>query len=165
VKPNDWVKSGREQARAASSNSPTKVLQQKFWMALIEQLSSNAPQIRPQNPRPQHWLNNSIGRSGFGLSITTNTRDEKLGVELWMSSANAKKNFAALLPFKEEIESKLGFVLEWQELPDAIACRIASYYPKAPLEDESRWKEYMDWIIERLVKMDKVLRPIVRSLP
>jgi len=48
VKPNDWVKAGREQARAASSTSPTKQLQQKFWMALIERLAIRAPHIRPQ---------------------------------------------------------------------------------------------------------------------
>jgi hypothetical protein len=69
VRPNDWAKSGREQARVAASASPTKQLQQKFWAALIEHLARNAPQIRPQKPRPQHWLNNTIGRSGFGLTV------------------------------------------------------------------------------------------------
>jgi hypothetical protein len=37
---------------------------------LIERLAKQAPQIRPQKPRPQHWLNNSIGRSGFALNPT-----------------------------------------------------------------------------------------------
>lgn len=165
VKPNDWVKSGRELARAASSASPTKQLQQKFWMALIERLAQTAPQIRPQKPRPQHWLNNSIGRSGFGLNITANTRDERLGVVLWIPGAEAKGHFANLVAQKQTIESELGFDLDWQELPDAIACRIAAWYPKASLEDEGRWDEYLNWLVERLVKMDQVLRPIVRALP
>ncbi len=165
VKPNDWTKSGREQAKAASSTSPTKVLQQKFWMALIDKLASDAPKIRPQKPRPQHWLNNSIGRSGFGLNITANTRDERIGVELWIPGSEAKRHFANLLEKKGEIETKLGFELDWQELPDAKACRIASWYPHASIEDEGRWEEYMEWITKRLVKMDEVLRPIVRALP
>lgn len=165
VKPNDWVKTGREQARAASSTSPTKQLQQKFWMALIEYLNAKAPQIRPQNPRPQHWLNNSIGRAGFGLNITANTRDERLGVELWIHGAEAKKHFANLWAHKKDIEDKLGFELDWQELPDAKACRIASWYPHASIEEESRWEEYMEWLTQRLVKMDQVLRPIVKALP
>lgn len=165
VKPNDWTKSGREQAKAASSTSPTKVLQQKFWMALIDKLASDAPKIRPQKPRPQHWLNNSIGRSGFGLNITANTRDERIGVELWIPGAEAKKHFANLLEKKGEIEKKLGFELDWQELPDAKACRIASWYPQASIEDEGRWQEYMEWITKRLLTMDEVLRPIVRALP
>ncbi len=165
VKSNDWAKIGREQARAVSSASPTKQLQQKFWTALVERLAKNAPQIRPQKPRPQHWLNNSIGRSGFGLNITANTRDERLGVELWIPGAEAKKHFAGLSVQKKEIEGKLGFELDWQELPDAKACRIATWYSHASIEDESRWDEYLNWLTERLVKMDQVLRPIVKALP
>lgn len=165
VKPNDWVKAGREQARAASSMTPTKQLQLKFWMALIEKLAATAPQIRPQQPRPRHWLNNSIGRAGFGLNITANTRDERLGVELWIPGAEAKKHFANLSAQKKDIEEKLGFQLDWQALPDALACRIASWYPNASIEDESRWDEYLNWLTQRLVKMDQVLRPAVKSLP
>ena len=165
VKPNDWVKSGREQARAASSTSPTKQLQQKFWAALIDRLAKKAPQIRPQKPRPQHWLNNSIGRSGFGLNITANTRDERLGVELWIPGSAAKQRFANLIAQRQAIEERLGFELDWQELPDAMACRIASWYPEASIEDESRWDEYLEWLTQRLVKMDQVLRPVVKALP
>jgi hypothetical protein len=165
VKPNDWTKASREQARAASSTSPTKQLQQKFWTALVERLAITAPQIRPQKPRPQHWLNNSIGRSGFGLNITANTRDERLGVELWMPGLQAKEHFALLLPQKQGIESALGFSLDWQELPEARACRIAAWYTGASIENEGRWNEYLDWITQRLVKMDQVLRPVVKALP
>lgn len=165
VKPNNWAKSGREQVRAVSSSSPTKQLQLKFWSALIEKLTTEAPNIRPQKPRAQHWLNNSIGRAGFGLNITTNTRDERLGVELWMPGPRAKQHFANLYNFKQDIEDKLGFELDWQDLPDAQACRIASWYPNAVLEDESRWPEYLDWIVKRLIIMDRVLRPIIKSLP
>ena len=165
VKPNDWAKSGREQARAASSASPTKQLQQKFWMALVEHLSSAAPHIRPQAPRPQHWLNNSIGRAGFGLNITAKTRGERLGVELWIPGEEAKRHFSELMKLKKDIEEKLGYPLDWQELPEKKACRIGSWYPHASIEDESRWREYIEWITERLVTMDKVLRPVVKALP
>jgi hypothetical protein len=165
AKPNDWAKSGREQARAATSSSTTKQRQLKFWLALVESLAKNAPSIRPQAPRAQHWLNNSIGRSGFGLNITANMRHERLGVELWMPGAEAKQHFANLLAQRESIEQQLGFTLDWQGLPDAIGCRIASWYPNAPLEDENRWDDYLGWLTQRLLKMDQVLRPLVKSLP
>lgn len=164
VKPNNWAKSGRVQARAAADASPTKQLQQKFWTALVDRLASNAPNIRPQKPRAQHWLNNSIGRSGFGLNITANTRDERIGVELWLHDAQAKLRFANLLAQKDAIEKQLGFELDWQELPDATACRIATWYPEASIADEKRWDEYLAWIEQRLVVMDRVLRPIVKAL-
>lgn len=165
VKPDDWVKTGRELARAASSASPTKQLQLKFWTALIERLAKKAPQIRPQKPRLQHWLNNSIGRSGFGLNITANTRDARLGVELWMHGEEAKARFSRLIEQRAAIEQQLGFELDWQELPDAKACRIATWLLDASIEDEGRWDDYLAWLEQQLVVMDKVLRPIVRALP
>jgi hypothetical protein len=99
------------------------------------------------------------------LNITANTREERVGVELWMPGSEAKKHFADLVAQRSEIENQLGFELDWQELPDATACRIATWYPNAPIEDQGRWNEYLDWITQRLVKMDYVLRPIVKSLP
>lgn len=165
VKPNNWARANREQARAASSASPTKQLQLRFWTALVERLGRDAPQIRPQKPRPQHWLNNAIGRSGFQLNITANTRDQRLGVELWMPGTQAKQHFANLLAQREAIETALGFPLDWQELPDATGSRIAAWFPSASIEDESRWDEYLAWITQRLVTMDQVLRHVVKGLP
>jgi hypothetical protein len=165
VRPDNWARAGREQARAAASASPTKQLQLKFWTALIERLAKKAPQIRPQKPRPQHWLNNSIGRSGFGLNITANTRGARLGVELWMPGEEAKARFARLIEQRPVIEKQLGFELDWQELPDAKACRIATWLSDASIEDEGRWNDYLAWLEQRLVIMDKVLRPIVKALP
>jgi hypothetical protein len=165
VKPNNWAKAGREQARVAATTSATKQIQLKFWTALVEKLAREATQIRPQKPRPQHWLNNSIGRSGFGLLPKVNTKEDLLAVELWMPGEDAKMHFARLLEQRAEIESYLGFELDWQELPDARACRIETRYTNAPIEDEVRWGEYLDWLTQRLVKMNAVLRPIVKALP
>lgn len=164
VKPDDWARTGREQSRAASSASPTKQLQLKFWTALINRLAKTAPQIRPQAPRPQHWLSNSIGRVGFNLNLTANTRDSRLGVELYMQDEKSKAHFARLSEQRSRIEDQLGFQLDWQELPEAKPCRIAAYLNDAPIEDEARWEEYLAWLEQRLVAMDRVLRPIVKSL-
>jgi hypothetical protein len=165
AKPNNWARAGREQARAIATSSPTKQLQFRFWTALVERLNSEAPQIRPNKPGPYHWLNTAIGRSGFGLNIRANTRDGRLGVELYLSGNEAKQHFANLLPQKDEIESVLGFPLDWQELPAKTASRIVSWYSDAFLEDEGRWADYQDWLIKRLVAMERVLRPRVRTLP
>jgi hypothetical protein len=165
VKPNDWVKSGREQARVATSSSTTKQLQLRFWNALIEHLKTSSTSLRPQKPRPQHWLNLSIGRSRSKLCVTANTRDNRLGVELYFSGDESKTNLANLMTHKDKIEQDLGFALDWQELPDAKACRVVSYCPEIVLEDESRWPEYLDWVTKRLVMMDKTMRPILRLLP
>jgi hypothetical protein len=165
AKPNDWARAGREQARAASSSSPTKTLQHRFWTALVERLAKEAPQIKPAKPRACHWLNTSIGRSGFSLTVTANTKDQRLGVEIYLSGADAKHRFTGLLSAKETIESGVGFPLDWMELPAKTASKIVSFYSDASIEEESRWDEYQAWLIQRLVAMERVFRPIVKTLP
>ena len=165
VKPNDWTKTNRQQARAATTNSPTKQLQLKFWKALIEKLALDAPHIRPQKPRPQHWLNNSIGRAGFGLNFTVNTREDRLGVELWMPDEKAKQHFANLLKQKNDIETQLGFSLDWQELPESKASRIAVWRQNSSLDDEELWPEYLMWFTGKVMQLDTVFRPMIKKLP
>ena len=133
---------------------------QSFQVSVGSNLTSylfvNSASTNPANMRPA---------SGMHLSITVNSKTERLGVELYIDDAESKIHFAALLAQRKSIESKLGFELDWQELPDAHACRIAHWCPESPIEDESRWAEYQDWVAEHLLKMDEVLRPIVKSLP
>jgi hypothetical protein len=164
VMPNEWAKTGREQARAASASTPTRQRLLRLWTALVEQLASRAPQVRPQKPQPQMWLNNSIGRAGFRLNPTANHRENRLGVEVYIDHRESKRMFHALKAQKDYIEEKLGFELDWQELPEAHSCRIAVWRPDNPVDDESQWPQYIDWFIERLVKMNAVFRPIIQTL-
>ena len=165
IKPNDWTKVGREQVLVATSASPTKQLQLRFWMALVPYLRTHAPQIRPMAPRPRHWLNTTIGRAGFGLNMTASIKNVKrLGIELYLSSQNAKHYFGLLYQQKDSIEKQLGFALDWQELPDSSASRIAYWLPDASIEDETRWPEYQKWFAHYIVKMQRVFHPIVRDL-
>ena len=165
AKPSAWVKSTREQANAATVSSPTKQLQLQFWVALVAKLSAKAPGIRPQRPRPQHWLQLSLGRTGFILSATASQKDSRLGVEVYINATDSKSRFAQLVAQRERIEGDLGFALDWQELPDAHACRIVIYRADSPLDDESRWGEYLDWMVGHIVKLDAVFRPAIKRLP
>ena len=165
VKPNEWAKAGREQARAAVSATPTKQLYLRLWTELVARLAKGAPTIRPQKPRPQMWLNNSMGRAGFRLNPTASQQGKRLGVEVYIDHPESKRLFQALAAQREQLEQQLGFALDCQELPEAQACRIASWRPNSPLEEEASWSEYLDWFVERLVKMNTVFRPAIQALP
>lgn len=145
--------------------TPTRQRQLGFWRQLVTHVVANSKGIRPQNPLPQHWLNISIGRAGFGIIPTLNQRVGRLGVEIMVAGAAPKEHFKVLLQQKEAVELQLGFPLEWQELPDAHQCRIVTWLPDSPLQDESRWGEYVIWMSDRIIRMDDVFRPLVRALP
>jgi hypothetical protein len=164
AKPNDWAKSGREQTRAAANATPAKQRQLKLWTELVARMATAAPQIKPQKPQPQHWLNISIGRVGFNLNPTASHRDDRLGVELYIQHAESKKMYQALLAQRASIEQALGFELDWQELPDAHACRIATWRQSSPIEDETQWSAYLDWFVQHIVKMNAVFRPVIQAL-
>jgi hypothetical protein len=106
----------------------------------------------------------SIGRAGFNLNPTASHRDDRLGVEVYIQHAESKKMYTALLAQKDSIEQQLGFALDWQELPDAHACRIAAWRQDSPIEDETQWGAYLDWFVQRIVKMNAVFRPVINSL-
>lgn len=165
VKPNDWMKTGREQARAAASTTPTQQLQLSFWTALAANLTEKAPHIRFQPPRAGHFLRTSLGRSGFQLNAIVNKRIRKIAIELWLDGSQAKQHFADIFDQRADIENALGCGLDWQELTHANASKVIAWHSDAPLEDESRWPEYIDWLTSNLVKMQSILRPIVQALP
>jgi hypothetical protein len=145
--------------------SATRQRQLGFWRQLAAHFVANSSDIRPQKPLPQHWLNISIGRSGFGIIPTLNQRAARLGVEIMVAGATPKQHFKTLLAQKDVIEGQLGFPLEWLELPDAHQCRIVTWLPDSPLQDESRWTEYVNWMSDRIVRLDEVFRPVIRALP
>ncbi|MCX8004200.1 MAG: DUF4268 domain-containing protein [Burkholderiaceae bacterium] len=165
ARPNQWTKRSREETRAATIESPTKRKQLEFWTAFSDFLKQRAPHIKTQTPSPKLWFETYLGRANFKLNPTINTRNDRLGVELFITGTQAKQHFAKLYNLKDEIESKLGFTLDWQDLPDAKSTRIATWHPQAPIDQRERWQEYMEWLAQRLIAMHDTLKPIVRSLP
>lgn len=164
VKPNDWSKTGRESARAASSATPTKQRQHKFWTDFVAYLDAHNSAIKPQAPRPQHWLNISLGRAGFKLAATVNSKENRLGMEVYIFHENSKDYFQQLLSQKDEVEKKLGFALDWQELPDSHASRIAAFRADSGLEAEGQWPTYFQWLAETGEKMAQVFKPLIKGL-
>lgn len=84
-KPNEWTRSVGDAARRIETETltETKALQLKFWSELREALEGHRS-IRSQKPFPQHWTNFAIGRAGFHLDAVLNTREDRIGVGLYI---------------------------------------------------------------------------------
>ena len=63
-------------------------------------------------------------------------------------------------------ETRGDFVplVDWQELPDANACRFAIWRQDSPIEDEAQWGDYLNWFVQRIVKMNAVFRPLIQAM-
>ena len=131
---------------------------------MVDYLHVHASQIRPQPPHSRYWLKTAIGKGGVGLNMTASMTNARLGVEIYLSSLQAKTHFSLLHTQKVEIEQQLGFPLDWQELPNATTSRIVYYRYDASIEDKARWPDYMQWFAEHMTKMYRVFHPIVKEL-
>ena len=151
-------------ARAAGATTPIKQLQNKFWIERVEYLETNKSSIKPQQPRARHWLNISLGRAGFSMGATVNSREDRLGLEIYINHQESKNYFAQPKEQSEFIESNLGFSMDWRELPDKNACRILIYKNDSPLIDEAAWNSYFEWLTVTALKLDQVFRPLVKAL-
>jgi hypothetical protein len=47
-------------------------------------------------------------------------------------------------------------------LPDAS--QIVSRRLGSTIEDEAQWGAYLDWFVQRIVKMNAVFRPVIQEL-
>ena len=165
-KPNNWTKTVAKAAnRISQANvSETKELQYRYWEQLGFYLQEQGSKLRPQTPRPKHWHNFSIGRSGLTIAATTNTRESLIGVQLYLSHPDNSKAFFHLLKRdKAQIEQDLGKELEWQELPEKTASRIVVFKSANPT-DESDWDNQHEWLKETIEAFDRVFRKRVRKL-
>ncbi len=146
-----------------------KKTQLAFWTAFKEYMEEHSD-IRCQKPARQHWMNHSIGKSGFWLdsiasswSSETQTWDPEIRVEFLTNAADAKKYFAILEAQKVEIEQEVGQSLIWSSQPDKRTSKI--YLRKsANFLDPSEWPHQHEGLRENLEKFHRVFAPRVKRL-
>ena len=142
AKPNDWAKTIKQ---SGSGNKVTelKLQQQAFFERLRDYGAKNAKYIKSwQTPRAQHWYTIRIGSSQAKLSVTLNSKEQQVAVELYIN--DNKDMFQKLFAKKVEIEEKLGMQLDWQELPDKKASRIIITHT-GDFNNEKQSEKLIDW--------------------
>lgn len=168
-KPNDWTKRVQSTAGKSGELSSHKQAQLKFWIAFKEYMEERSS-IKCHKPAPQHWLNSSIGRSGFHLSSvasywdsTTNAKGAELRVDLILTGPFSKEHFAALDRDKEAIESELGQRVYWHNPDHAQMCRI---YVRRPADwlDETQWPAQQEWLRGQLELFTRVFQARIKRL-
>ena len=162
-KPNDW---SRTISNAANNPdlTPKKQLQLEYWTKFREFLHDKGSILKPQKPLPQSWTNFALGRSHFGLSAQVNTRDNKIGVAIYLGGPNAKLHFAVLQHGKEAIENGIGEKLAWINSKDNKTCSISLSKDDVDLTNQENWHQQYNWLQEKLEAFHRTFSPIVKNL-
>ena len=159
VEPNSWSKIVKQRDSVDKKITDTKINHLSFWEGLKEYSQTTSTSLRiNRTPRPQHWFEISIGKSGVHISLTRNTRENLISSEIWIFEDQAL--FNKLYSNKEKFEAE-ELSLEWNELQEKKASRIKSAYHCDP-DDTNRHEEYYRWLIETSEKLQKVFKSIVR---
>lgn len=153
-RPNDWVKS----VKKIDSVNATQQQRYDYWVAFEEfafKDSVFSKCFKRRKPSTDHWMNFSIGSSACNIAVSQVRKYNNLIVELYIS--DDKELFWELQKNKEDIESMVGCSLDWLELPDRKASRILAYHV-ADFNDQTKWEEQFEWLIEIMPKMRKAFK-------
>jgi hypothetical protein len=166
-KPNNWNKLVSQAARAIDETelTGTKALQLTYWGALGSVLmAQGGPLARERKPQPQSWMSYAIGRSGFGINAAMARPKRLVRAELYISNPNAKAFYHLLHAQKSEIEADLGYLLDWEELPEGSDTRISTSLTQIDPEDQADWPRQHDWLAARLNEFYRVFVSRVKAL-
>jgi hypothetical protein len=145
VSPNNWAKAVRD-SQFNNTLSENNLFQIDFWNGFSNYLKKYNSILKTKKALPQHWYDCSIGNSQAHLSFIVSVKNNFLRIDFYID--NNKQLYHNLFNKKEEIEKKLGFSMDWQELPDAKASRIALRKDVINIKDETQFEEFYRWYME-----------------
>jgi hypothetical protein len=162
--PNDWETTVQQAADTLTDEeaTPSQNLRLKYWTAFRSYLQEHGSRLRPQKPSRDHWYNFGIGTSHAHTAALIITRENRIAVELNISSDDAKAIFSDLLQHKVTVEQTIGVPLDWREMPDKKASRIIVFNSADPYE-EANWPQQFAWLQNMLERFDAVFRPLLAN--
>ena len=162
--PNNWTKSINSNGyKFYGELTDTKKKQQDFWKFLKDRIiQRNINSIKPHSPRACHWMNFAIGSTGTYMAATVDTNSESMSVGIRIRSD--KTLFHRLKSIKDEVEQEFGGAFRWFTKENKKCSNIRFYKENFDIDNQDQWEEYADWMIENLIKLQKVFSHRVKQL-
>lgn len=168
AKPNDWSRAVGVTSRRVSEggSSEGQTFNQEYSLGLKESFMAAGEKGHFPKPWQAHWLPFKVGRSGFGLHPVLLRKERRIRFELYMHQKGMppKLAYRQLEAQRADIERELGTALDWQELPDSTASRIAVYLKDVGLTDRNDWPRQHAWVREQLHKFRRTFSQRVQAL-
>lgn len=153
-KPNDWAK----EIKKTTATNPTQQQRLEYWQAFNDYAFKDAKFAKAFNvrkPTTDHWMDFSIGSSACHICVTQIQKRSAIGVELYIN--DDKELFKSLFEHNATIESDMGMVFDWRELPERKASRIL-VEKNVQLSNREEWQEQFVYIMDVLLKMKSVFK-------
>ena len=158
-KPNGFIKNAKTKSGSGEYNK-SQSERLEFWTRFNEILVERGKPFNVRKASTDHWYDIAVGVSAAHVALTLVNKEGCIGVELYIN--DDKELFDKLVEYKEEIEKKLGFSLEWQRLDDKKASRIVYRIPGLNFDDHSNYEELMNEMIDKGVLFVNVFKKYVK---
>ena len=164
--PNDWSQGAASAKRAIDDGalSGTRQMQLEYWQTFENLLEARRGPVKARSGSAGSWISHGIGKTGFSLNTAMNTSKKLVRAEIYLGGHRAKANFATLLFQKDAIEQRLGFRLDWQEMPEGKECRICLNLNDADPFDRADWPRQHTWLVENLTALHEGFKTFVMQL-
>lgn len=155
---NDWVANIKKTTPSGEVSS-LGIKQLAFWEKFAEYVRAQDPRIKLHTPRPQHYMDFSIGNSISHIALTLNSQKKKFSVYLYIP--NDKMLYQYLKDNEEQINMQLGTPIIWFEANVASGGGIDFHVDD--IFDESRQAEYFGWLYASLKTQKATLVPYIEE--
>ncbi|MBR3172444.1 DUF4268 domain-containing protein [Candidatus Saccharibacteria bacterium] len=158
--PNDFIKSDKNNSKNGEINK-TQSERLVFWDQFNQAVAEHNKPFNIRKATTDHWYDVALGTSDAHIAITLVNKENKVGVELYIS--DDKKLFDKLYANREAIEAEFGAKLEWERLDERKASRIKYYIDGLNFDDHSNYSELNEKIISTVTKMRKVFKKYLKT--
>lgn len=138
----------------------------EFFRQLLDLSNSKTALFKNVSPAGyQSWLNAGAGKAGLAWAYVIRRNDGRAELFFWSDAQTNIKRFNSLLAKKEEIEAAFGEPLEWDFKENRKQHYIRSLTKIGGIENEDQWPEIQKDLVNRMIRLEKALRPHLASLP
>jgi hypothetical protein len=163
VSPNDWSK--RTKAETSRDHSPKMLRYRNFFQTLIDELRDNHKFTNAKLGQPQSWYSFASGHSGIAYSASFPQGHQVVAqLSIDRDKESNKQLFDQLKSSMTEIESELGYPLDWERMDQAKVSRITLYREGSIEDDDAKLAEIRSWMIEHLLNFKMMFGPRLADL-
>ena len=158
----------REAGAAKKELVRREVMREKFWTGLLEYAKEKTDLHAAISPGRYNWIGTSAGLP-YGINLNYAIRQHDGQVELYIDSdrdtgEGNTEVFNGLLKHKDELERDFGEPLEWEPLEGRRACRIRKTLVLGGWEDEEKWPQVYEEMVDAMIRLNEALRPHLEGL-
>ena len=153
--PNDFIKESKGTKSDGTMNK-SQSERLEFWTKFNDHVIARGKPFNIHKAGSAHWYDVSVGTSGVKISIALINKDKYISVELYIYDNKAL--FDKLFEEREEIESQLGFEMEWLRLEKSKASRILYKIDGLNFDDHSNYDKLIEEAIDKAIAMRDVFK-------